>query len=82
MDVIGHTGLHRRAGAEHAPVRAACPVGCPILQQSGVDGRRFFITGMGPDAPIASNATDSGRALNRRVEIKIAPPHGQLGIRA
>lgn len=73
VDVIGHTDstggrdLNMRLSEQRATSVAR------YLQQAGVDGRRFFITGMGPDAPIASNATDAGRALNRRVEIKIAP---------
>ncbi|GGH03303.1 MAG TPA: hypothetical protein DF715_14555 [Oceanicaulis sp.] len=73
VDVIGHTDstgprdLNMRLSAQRAQAVAG------YLQQVGVDGRRFFITGAGPDYPVASNATDAGRALNRRVEIKIAP---------
>lgn len=41
------------------------------LASQGVDQNRLISQGMGPDQPIASNATDSGRAQNRRVELKI-----------
>jgi outer membrane protein OmpA-like peptidoglycan-associated protein len=43
------------------------------LQSNGVDPRRFFVQGRGPSNPVASNTTESGRALNRRVEIQIVP---------
>ncbi len=41
------------------------------LQAQGVDPARLEARGMGERAPIASNATASGRAQNRRVEIRI-----------
>jgi OOP family OmpA-OmpF porin len=33
---------------------------------------RFRVNGYGPDRPVASNSTEHGRALNRRVEIALA----------
>lgn len=44
-----------------------------ILAGQGLDQRRFFIQGKGEGDPIASNATESGRSQNRRVEIQISP---------
>lgn len=44
-----------------------------ILQSSGVSGGRLSVIGQGEAQPIASNATASGRAQNRRVEIVIRP---------
>ena len=43
------------------------------LQGKGVQASRFEVMGLGYSNPIASNATASGRAQNRRVEIKIIP---------
>jgi outer membrane protein OmpA-like peptidoglycan-associated protein len=43
------------------------------LANQGVNQQRFYITGKGEDDPIASNATESGRAQNRRVEILLSP---------
>jgi outer membrane protein OmpA-like peptidoglycan-associated protein len=43
------------------------------LNAQGVDPRRFAVTGFGKTRPIASNATEQGRAQNRRVEIQISP---------
>jgi outer membrane protein OmpA-like peptidoglycan-associated protein len=39
----------------------------------GVPAARLVTVGAGPDYPIASNATEEGRAENRRVEITIVP---------
>ena len=41
------------------------------LASRGVDQNRLIVQGMGPDQPVASNETESGRAMNRRVELKI-----------
>lgn len=51
----------RRANA----VRAA-------LIEQGVDESRIRTRGFGPDYPVASNDTDAGRQLNRRVEVVIS----------
>ncbi|WP_209425532.1 OmpA family protein [Pararhodobacter sp. SW119] len=44
-----------------------------VLIQNGVSGRRIVTQGVGPNQPVASNATAAGRAQNRRVEIVIRP---------
>jgi outer membrane protein OmpA-like peptidoglycan-associated protein len=41
------------------------------LADQGVNPARFTIMGYGESQPIADNATEAGRALNRRVEIAI-----------
>ena len=43
------------------------------LQGQGVKSSRFEVLGLGSSNPIASNSTATGRAQNRRVEIKIIP---------
>jgi outer membrane protein OmpA-like peptidoglycan-associated protein len=43
------------------------------LAGHGVPGQRMHTIGAGPDHPIADNATEEGRAQNRRVEITIVP---------
>jgi outer membrane protein OmpA-like peptidoglycan-associated protein len=42
------------------------------LQDMGVDATRIVTRGYGKQYPVASNATDSDRALNRRVEVYIS----------
>lgn len=41
------------------------------LASLGIDQNRLITRGVGPDQPIASNETESGRAANRRVELQI-----------
>jgi outer membrane protein OmpA-like peptidoglycan-associated protein len=43
------------------------------LGSRGINSQRMMVTGAGPNYPIASNATDEGRAKNRRVEITLVP---------
>lgn len=47
-----------------------------ILILHGVPATRISIIGYGDKRPIVSNATDEGRAKNRRVEVKLMPPEG------
>ena len=42
------------------------------LINKGIDGSRLTAIGFGEEKPIASNATDEGRAQNRRVELKLS----------
>lgn len=41
------------------------------LATKGIDQGRMITQGMGPDQPVADNASESGRAQNRRVELQI-----------
>lgn len=41
------------------------------LREQGLQADRFVVTGFGKSNPVASNATEAGRAQNRRVEIVI-----------
>ncbi|MBK1693988.1 flagellar motor protein MotB [Chromatium weissei] len=43
------------------------------LRNAGVSSGRLTSAGFGKDQPIASNASESGRRLNRRVDITIVP---------
>jgi outer membrane protein OmpA-like peptidoglycan-associated protein len=44
-----------------------------LLVQRGVDFNRLQVIGYGESAPVATNETEAGRQMNRRVEIKVAP---------
>ena len=43
------------------------------LKAQGVEPMRVLTKGVGPDYPVASNATPEGRQLNRRVELVLRP---------
>lgn len=53
-------------------VRRADAVG-NLLVQRGVSMGRIQSVGFGETMPVATNATEAGRQLNRRVELKIVP---------
>jgi outer membrane protein OmpA-like peptidoglycan-associated protein len=76
VDVYGHTDS---SGSDQynqdLSQRRAVSV-ATVLANQGVDQRRFFIEGRGETDPIASNASESGRAQNRRVEIQLSPIQG------
>lgn len=46
------------------------------LVQRGVDPRRIEVIGFGASQPVATNATEAGRQMNRRVTIVIIPQEG------
>lgn len=73
IEVIGHTdNVGEAAYNQDLSQRRAVAV-ANVLRSSGVPSGRIATYGRGEDQPIASNQTESGRALNRRVEIIIRP---------
>lgn len=66
-DSDGGTSYNRRLSQRRASAVSNS------LASSGVSGGRLVTRGFGESQPIASNATASGKAMNRRVEIHIAP---------
>lgn len=71
VDIAGHTDstggteLNQRLSEQRAASVSN------YLNSRGVSGGRLFASGYGPRYPVADNATASGRALNRRVEINL-----------
>lgn len=73
VEVSGHTdSIGSDAANQTLSERRANAVAGYLIGQ-GVMRERFEIVGMGERYPVASNDTDSGRALNRRVEIRLLP---------
>ena len=76
VDVVGHTdNVGSAQFNQQLSERRASSVAAELIGR-GVIRERLFVAGMGLTQPIASNATDEGRAANRRVEIRIAPHRG------
>lgn len=76
VEVSGHTdSIGSDAANQTLSERRANAVAGYLMGQ-GVQRERFEVVGMGERYPVASNDTDSGRALNRRVEIRLLPLQG------
>ena len=70
--VEGHTdSVGTDAYNQKLSERRAAAVREVLVNQYGVDATRVNATGYGESRPIADNATDEGRALNRRVEASV-----------
>lgn len=73
IDVYGHTdSVGSDAFNLDLSKRRADSVARYLMMQ-GVSSARIQTQGMGKNYPVADNATEEGRAKNRRVEIKITP---------
>jgi len=64
-DGIGSVSYNKRLSKQ----RAQSVV--DYLVSKGIDRNRLKIVGYGKENPIATNDTNEGRAMNRRVEIKV-----------
>ena len=71
--VVGHTDNVGSVESNMALSAARAGAVVKSLVQMGVPAGRLAPHGAGPYAPVASNATDEGRARNRRVELVAAP---------
>lgn len=73
VEVSGHTdSIGTDAVNQRLSEQRAASVGNYLAGQ-GVQRERLEIVGFGKTRPVASNDTESGRALNRRVEIRVVP---------
>lgn len=69
VQVVGHTADVGRPSDELQLSRERAQRVAQLLIRLGVDARRIYVEGRGSREPRATNATEAGRALNRRVEI-------------
>jgi len=73
IEVAGHTdSTGTDAYNQSLSERRAATV-AQYLQSRGISPQRMITVGMGESMPVADNATESGRAANRRVEITMVP---------
>ena len=71
--VVGHTDNVGSVDGNLTLSAARAAAVVQSLRQKGVDVKRLAPHGAGPYAPVASNASDEGRARNRRVELVAQP---------
>ncbi|WP_404362393.1 OmpA family protein [Corallococcus coralloides] len=69
--VEGHTDSRGRPETNRTLSQQRASAVVQHLETRGVPADRLMAAGRGPDAPVASNSTASGRELNRRVEFHI-----------
>ncbi|HET9510459.1 MAG TPA: OmpA family protein [Sphingomonas sp.] len=73
VDVYGHTDSTGADAYNQTLSERRATAVADYLAGHGVNPARLGTRGFGETQPIASNATEDGRAANRRVEIKIVP---------
>jgi outer membrane protein OmpA-like peptidoglycan-associated protein len=73
VDVAGHTDSVGEMEMNQSLSERRAGTVAQYLMGRGVIEQRFSVVGFGETRPVASNDTSEGRALNRRVEIKLVP---------
>jgi OmpA-OmpF porin, OOP family len=71
VEIQGHTDATGRRAKNIALSRDRAEAVSDYLVQRGVSADRLSAVGFGPDKPVASNRTDSGKARNRRIEFRV-----------
>jgi OOP family OmpA-OmpF porin len=71
IEIAGHTDATGPMALNLRLSRARAEAVRAYLAQKGVAVDRMVAQGYGPDEPLATNSTADGRALNRRVELRL-----------
>ena len=71
--ITGHTDSSGEASYNQRLSERRAQAVANVLVANGVSQNRLLVSGAGETQPIASNASTSGRAQNRRVELIITP---------
>lgn len=73
IEIAGHTdSTGREAYNQNLSEQRSASVGQYLVAQ-GIDRMRIITRGYGELRPVANNATEQGRQLNRRVELTLVP---------
>lgn len=73
IEIAGHTDNVGSADSNKQLSQRRASAVAQYLESKGVSEPRIMTAAGGEDHPIASNATEQGRAANRRVEVTLAP---------
>ena len=73
VEVVGHTDAQGGRVANVALSLERAQTVKRYLVSKGLVADAIGTTGLGPDRPVASNATEEGRARNRRIEFRVEP---------
>ncbi len=80
--VLGHADSSGAEETNRAVSRDRASAVAAIFRLSGLKHDRLRVRGLGADVPRAANDTLEGRALNRRVEMVLAPQVNMLALLA
>lgn len=69
--VVGHTDNAGSRASNLALSQSRAEAVKGYLVGKGIDPMNLTTSGVGPDQPLASNATDEGRSRNRRIEFRV-----------
>jgi OmpA-OmpF porin, OOP family len=72
VEVIGHTDDQGLRVSNVALSQARAEAVKTYFAAKGLDSSLITTSGVGPDRPVASNATGDGRARNRRIEFRLS----------
>jgi OmpA-OmpF porin, OOP family len=72
VEVIGHTDDQGLRVSNVALSQARAETVKTYFSIKGIDAKLISASGVGPDRPVASNATGEGRARNRRIEFRLS----------
>lgn len=79
--VSGHTSSVGGKALNKALSKQRADAVAKILVGSGIPANRVSTVGVGPDKPLADNASKAGQAKNRRVEIDVKVNDGKVEVR-
>ena len=71
VQIVGHTDAVGRRDSNVALSLARAGAVRAYLEQQGITAGNLSVQGLGPDQPVADNATPAGRARNRRIEFRV-----------
>jgi OOP family OmpA-OmpF porin len=69
FEVVGHTDSVGNSAANQRLSEARANAVVAYLRSKGIDGSRLTAVGYGDTRPVADNATEEGRARNRRITL-------------
>jgi outer membrane protein OmpA-like peptidoglycan-associated protein len=81
LEVSGHTSSLGGKALNKALAKRRADAVAKVLVDSGIPASKVTTVGVGPDKPIADNATKEGQAKNRRVEIDVKVSDGKAEVR-
>src|SRR5512133_1165992 len=81
LEVSGHTSSTGSKAVNKALAKRRADAVAKVLVDSGIPASKITTVGVGPDKPIADNATKDGQSRNRRVEIDVKVSDGKAEVR-